>query len=130
MGFLGTGWRFPVATAPGGATAGPIAKARDDEKIAQAIWIILTTTPGERVMRPDFGCGLNRLVFADLGEATIGQVIQSVERALARWEPRIDVLSVDATPDSGQENVLLIDIDYVVLATNSRFNLVYPFYLG
>jgi phage baseplate assembly protein W len=132
MGFLGTGWRFPIGAQADGdlPPGGPIAMASDADKIAQSIWIILTTSPGERVMRGDFGCGLNRLVFADLSQATLGQVKDSVQSALAAWEPRIQLMSVDVAVDDDQPNVLLIAIDYVVLATNSRFNLVYPFFLS
>lgn len=129
--FLGRGWRFPIGTAPiAGQNAGPIAEAAKDDKITQSIWMILTTAPGERVMRPDFGCGLNQLVFANLSQETIGQVTNAVTLALARWEPRIQVLAVNAAPSPTLENVLLIGIEYLVLETNSRFNLVYPFYLS
>jgi uncharacterized protein len=132
MGFLGTGWRFPISAQAGTdlPPAGPIATASDADKIAQSIWIILTTSPGERVMRGDFGCGLNRLVFADLSQATLGQVKDQVQVALTAWEPRIKVMAVDAAVADDQPNVLLIAIDYVVLGTNSRFNLVYPFFLS
>jgi Bacteriophage baseplate protein W len=131
MSFLGNGWRFPVGTQPlDGEQAGPIAMLGDDEKIAQSIWIILTTSPGERVMRADFGCGLNQMVFASLSQSTIGQVITKVKNALAQWEPRISVDSVDATPSTTETNLLLISIAYTVSITNSRFNLVYPYYLS
>jgi hypothetical protein len=132
MGFLGKGWAFPITTAaptmPGAPT--PIAMSADDVKIQQSIQIILTTTPGERVMRSDFGCGLNLMVFADQSQSTIGDAVSEVKLALARWEPRINVLSVDAVSTVDEPNLLLINVEYLVLATNSRFNLVYPFYLS
>ena len=123
--FLGTGWKFPM----GLDESGGIAMAYDEETIRQSIWMILTTAPGERVMRPDFGCGIHDLVFAPNTPGTAGQVIAEVHQALVRWEPRIDVLDVDAAPDDTQPNLLLIAISYQVRTTNNRFNLVYPFYL-
>jgi Bacteriophage baseplate protein W len=123
--FLGTGWKFPVSL----DNEGKIALARYDESIRQAIWIILSTAPGERVMRPDFGCGIQDLVFAVNSAGTAGRVASLVRQALVRWEPRIDVLNVSAFPDASQPSLLQIEIEYRIRATNSRFNLVYPFYL-
>jgi hypothetical protein len=123
--FLGVGTGFPFALDP--ATRG-IARAEYEESVRQAILVILGTAKGERVMRPDFGCGIHDLVFANVSAATIGRITQEVHEALLRLEPRIDVTQVDVRPgDTG--NVLLIDIDYEVRATNTAFNLVYPFYL-
>lgn len=123
--FLGKGWSFPVH--PGGKTG--VAMSPGEKSIQEAIWIILATAPGERVMRPDFGCGLHRLVFAVNEAATLGQVKQEVHDALVRWEPRIEVLSVD-TEVRGRGEVLLINVHYRVRTTNNYFNLVYPFYLA
>jgi phage baseplate assembly protein W len=123
--FLGVGVSFPVAL----DADGQIELALYEESIRQAIWIILGTAPGERVMRPDFGCGIHDLVFAVNSAGTAGRVASLVRRALLRWEPRVDVLDVDAAADPIQPNLLLIKIDYQVRTTNSRFNLVYPFYL-
>ena len=123
--FLGVGFSFPVAL----DEAGRVAAARYEESIRQAIWIILGTAPGERMMRPDFGCGIHELVFAVNSAGTAGRVASLVREALLRWEPRVDVLDVDAAADSAQPNLLLVKIDYQVGTTNSRFNLVYPFYL-
>jgi len=123
--FLGTGWKFPLEL----DTNGGIAMASDEASIRQSIWLILSTAPGERVMRPDFGCGIHDLVFAPNTAGTAGQIINEVREALIRWEPRIDVLAVDAIPDENQPNLLLIAISYQVRTTNNRFNLVYPFYL-
>lgn len=124
--FLGTGWRFPIGTAEG---TDQIAMAAQNDSIRQSIWTILGTSPGERVMRPDFGCGINDLVF-DVNDAGLaGQVGSAVREALAVWEPRIDVLDVNAFPDQTNPNLLLIEISYQVRSNNSRFNLVYPFYL-
>jgi phage baseplate assembly protein W len=124
--FLGRGWAFPVTV----DTDGRIAMAGDDDGVRQSIRSILSTAPGERVMRPDFGCPLQDLVFAVNDTATAAQVSAAVREALALWEPRIDVLDVYAAADPDVAEVLRIEINYEVRATNSRFNLVYPFYLG
>jgi hypothetical protein len=124
--FLGLGWNFPIGT----LDSGQIAPTADgDTSIRQSIWLILSTSPGERVMRPDFGCGLSDLVFGVNNAATATAVTRAVREALATWEPRIGVLDVYAAPDPSRPNVLVIEINYQVLATNSRANLVYPFYL-
>ena len=124
--FLGLGWNFPVGVDAGGQ----IAPTPDgDTSIRQSIWTILATSPGERMMRPDFGCGLHDLVFGVNNAATGTAVTRAVRDALATWEPRIDVLDVYAAPDPSRPDVLAIEINYQVRATNSRANLVYPFYL-
>ncbi|HZF08741.1 MAG TPA: GPW/gp25 family protein [Thermoanaerobaculia bacterium] len=122
--FLGVGWRFPV-----GLAAGRIATAPYEEAVRQSIWIILATARGERQMRPDFGCGVHDLVFAVNSAEAAGRVASEVRQALIQWEPRIDVVRVDASADDADPSRLLIEIEYKVRATNSRFNLVYPFYL-
>lgn len=123
-GFLGSGWRMPV-----GLDGEQIAMAHHEESIRQAIWMILGTAKGERMMRPDFGCGIHDLIFGVNSAETAGRVESEVREALIRWEPRLALLEVRATPDPGQPNLLLIAIEYRVRANNSRFNLVYPFYL-
>lgn len=130
--FFGVGWHFPLALdldSADPARKGAVALAHYEASIRQSIWMILSTSPGERVMRPDFGCGIHDLVFAVNDEATAGQVISLVQQALLQWEPRIDVLGVTAAPDPAQPQLLLIEVTYRVRTTNSRFNLVYPFYL-
>ena len=122
--FLGVGWRLPV----GLDESKQIALARYEESIRHAIWMILGTARGERVMRPDFGCGIHDLVFAVNGAETAGRVASEVRQALLEWESRIDVLDVQVDP-GGDGETLFIKIDYQVRATNNRFNLVYPFYL-
>jgi len=100
-----------------------------EEDIRQAIRIILGTNPGERLMRPDFGAGLNQFVFEPLNTTTMAQVKTRVEEALIDWEPRIDVGEVRVSADPSDRNTLLIEVQYRVRATDSRQNLVYPFYL-
>jgi phage baseplate assembly protein W len=125
--FLGSGWAFPVS--PDGAGAVRMTSTGEDA-VRQSIWTILSTTPGERVMRPDFGCGIHDLVFGALDGATASAVSRTVRDALARWEPRIAVLDVYAAPDRDEPNLLLVEINYEVRSSNSRTNLVYPFYVS
>jgi phage baseplate assembly protein W len=102
--------------------------AEYEESVRQSIWIILGTAKGERVMRPDFGCGIHDLVFGVNTASTAGEVAQAVQEALLLFEPRIDVLDIQVHP-GGNGEALLISIYYQVRATNNVFNLVYPFYL-
>jgi phage baseplate assembly protein W len=122
--FLGIGWAFPPSLDP----SGEMATAAYEEDVRQAILIILGTAPGERVMRPDFGAGLNALVFEPLNARTLALVKHRVDEALTLWEPRIDNVAVEirTEPPRGR---LLIDIRYRVRLTNIFYNLVYPFYL-
>jgi uncharacterized protein len=123
--FLGVGWTSSVELDENGQ----IKMARHEDSVRQSIWMILGTARGERLMRPDFGCGIHDLVFANNTASISGQLISEVEQALIEWEPRIDVLHIDVTPDTNQPNCLFIQINYHVRTTNNRFNLVYPFYL-
>ena len=122
--FLGVGWSFPVAM----SAAGEISLAEYEESVRQSILIILGTARGERVMRPDFGCGIYDLVFAVNSASTASKVAQAIREALLMFETRIDVRDIQVQPQNAGE-VLLISIDYEVRATNNAFNLVYPFYL-
>ena len=123
--FLGAGWKLPVSV----DERGQIALSAADESIREAIWIILATARGERKMRPDFGCGIHDLVFATNSAETAGRVATDVRESLLLWEPRIDLENVDVRSDPEEPGRLLIQIEYRVRSTNSRFNLVYPFYL-
>lgn len=125
-GFLGSGWAFPVTA----DTAGGLRTSSGEDAVRQSIWAILSTAPGERVMRPDFGCGLHDLVFDVLDAATAGTVTRVVREALARHEPRIAVLDVYVAPDPAEPGLLQIEINYELRSSNSRANLVYPFYLS
>jgi len=122
--FLGQGWNFPIQT----RDEGEVSMALHEEDIRQAIRIILGTNHGERVMRPDFGAGLQAMVFQPVNTTTMSMVRHRVEEALIRWEPRIDNIGVTVTAESAQGR-LMIDISYRVRATNTFYNLVYPFYL-
>jgi uncharacterized protein len=121
---LGTGWAFP----PQLDVRGELATVSCADDIRQAIRIILSTSPGERVMRPDFGAGLPALMFEPLNTTTMTLARRRVEEALTTWEPRIDRVTVKVTAEA-RVGRLLIDIEYRVRATNTFYNLVYPFYL-
>ena len=121
--FLGKGWSFPVAL----GQEGQAGVAEGEESILQAIRIILSTSPGERVMRPEFGCRLHHLLFSVNDPRTTGRAAKEIRAALVRWEPRIEVLDVEAEAHGAE---LLISVSYRVRSTNNFFNLVYPFYLG
>jgi phage baseplate assembly protein W len=123
--FLGIGWKFPAQV----DEQGEIGLSRYEEDIREAIWIILGTAPGERLMRPEFGCGIHEYVFAPNNTRTAGLIRFRVEEALRRWEPRVELEEVAVRSDPRNPAVILINIDYRVRATDSRFNLVYPFYL-
>lgn len=131
QGFLGSGWAFPVRLDEHQHVQ---MTASGDEAIRQSIWMILGTARGERVMRPDFGCNIHDFVFGVHDAGTAHAICGAVREALASWEPRIDVLDVSAVPDTAAPGVvapnrLLIEINYQVRSSNSRFNLVYPLYL-
>jgi len=122
---IGTGVAFPLGVDRRGA----LALARDEEDVRQAISIVLSTAPGERPMRPEFGCGVHDYVFDVLDAATLGRMETEVRRALERWEPRIDVIDVDFELDGSSDGPLAITIEYRLRATNDVRNLVYPFYV-
>jgi hypothetical protein len=123
--YLGVGWKFPLqVTASGG-----LARARYELRVEESVYLILATARGERVMMPDFGCGIHDLVFAPNTPGTIGLVAQQVRRALVTWEPRIDVLDIVVDSPEGEPNLLLIKVGYRIRANNALANLVYPFYL-
>lgn len=123
--FLGAGWKYPVRT----DADRKIAMSEYEEDIKEAIWIILGTAKGERVMRPDFGCGIHDFVFAPINTATVNLVENAVREALTLWEPRIELTKVEVSTEQADEGKLIVSIDYRVRTTNNRFNLVYPFYL-
>ena len=123
--FLGVGWKFPLQVTPNGA----IARARYEQRIEEAIYLILSTAKGERVMMPEFGCGIHDLVFASNNASTLGQVSGAVRQALVTYEPRVDILDVNLETSPEQPNLLLIRVDYRIRTNNAIGNLVYPFYI-
>jgi phage baseplate assembly protein W len=122
---VGRGWAFPPRIGPQGG----LALTNERSEIEQAIRIILSTSPGQRVMRPTFGCRLHDLVFAPNNSRTAAQARRYVEEALGMWEPRIDVTRVNAQPDPEDTSRLLVGIEYKVKSTHDQRSLVYPFYL-
>jgi phage baseplate assembly protein W len=125
--FLGRGWSFPVRVDD---KEGTIRLSEYDKDIQQSIWIILSTSKGERVMRPDFGCGIHDLVFEVINTTSMAEIEASVREALGLFEPRIDVRKVKALSNGGgMDGQLRISIDYEVRGTNNQLNFVYPFYI-
>lgn len=122
---LGTGWSYPVTA----DAKGNIKMEEGVDNVETSVRLILSTAKGERVMRPDFGCDIHDQVFASLSPTTLHRIEDAVRTALVRWEPRIDVESVDAAPDSSNPGKVLIDVQYWIESTNSRANMVYPFYV-
>jgi Bacteriophage baseplate protein W len=123
--FLGRGWAMPVHLEP---RTGLVASVAYEEDIRQSIRIILETAPGERVMRPNFGCGIHDLVFTDLDSTTLQRIRSVVEEALRRCEARIEVLDVTVDEAATIQGELLVQIEYRVRKTNQTGNLVFPFY--
>jgi uncharacterized protein len=122
---LGTGWKFPMRI----NGRGGFSLSAEEQDVAEAIWIVLATARGERMMLPEFGCGVHDYVFASNNASTRGAIAYQVQQALIRWEPRIDVMDVRVEEDPAQPNLLLIHVDYRIRANNAFHNLVYPFFL-
>lgn len=125
--FLGRGWKFPVQL---DAVSGRVAESAYEESIADALKIILQTQPGERVMRPDFGCSLKDFTFQEMNYTMLSLMEKEVHRAITLWEPRIIDVEVKCKPDARRQGTVIIDISYVVRSTNNPYNLVFPFYLN
>jgi phage baseplate assembly protein W len=123
--WLGRGWAYPVQIDP---ATGSIAVAEYEADIRQSILIILETSRGERVMRPDFGCGIHDLVFETIDVTTLTRIETTVRESLTRYEARVEVISVRADPFEAANGLLLIELEYRVHRTNQLGNLVYPFY--
>jgi phage baseplate assembly protein W len=122
---IGRGVAFPLRV----DRRGGIALVAGSDDIDEAITIILGTAPGERVMRPEFGCGIHNYIFETMDAYTIGRLEQEIRIALDRWEPRIEVLDVEFDLSNADGGQLMIEISYAIRATNDLRNLVYPFYL-
>ena len=122
---IGSGLAFPLQV----DRRGGIALARDETDVDQAIGLILGTAPGERPMRPEFGCGVHDFVFDSIDASTIGKMENAIRDALDHWEPRIVVETVEFDLSDVDEGRLMIDIGYRIRVTNTMRNLVYPFYV-
>lgn len=124
--FLGTGWGFPPSFDRVNHLVRLVADAED---IAESIRIILGTTPGERVMQPTFGCPLNRLVFEKIDAAMIAELNHMIRFALLEFEPRINFIAADVLDREELDGIIHIAVHYAIVITNTRHNLVFPFYL-
>ena len=122
---IGSGLAFPLQV----DRRGGIALARDETDIEQAIELILGTAPGERPMRPEFGCGVHDFVFDSIDATTVGKMELAIRDALDHWEPRVVVETVEFDLSDVDEGRLMIDIGYRIRVTNTIRNLVYPFYV-
>jgi phage baseplate assembly protein W len=123
--FIGRGWAFPLRT---DATGG-IALVSREREIEEAIRLVLGTTPGERPMRPEFGCRIHDYIFGLADATTANEVAAEVRRALGQWEPRIDVQDVVVSFDALDQTLLYVDVRYAIRRTNDSRNLVFPFYV-
>lgn len=123
--FVGRGWGFPMRVDPNGG----IALVADEREIDEAMRVILATSPGERPMRPDFGCEIHEHIFDVVTPGLISALRRKVTESLELWEPRVTVVKVDVTPDSVDSAIVYIDIHYRINDTNNPRNLVFPFYM-
>lgn len=122
---LGKGLSFPFST----DVHGNINMSSYEKSVEESIRIILGTTPGERVMQPEFGCRINDILFSSNSGKTISLATHYIEEALVRWEPRIIVKAITGEEDPYNENLVNIKIEYEIRSVNTFFNMVYPFYL-
>jgi phage baseplate assembly protein W len=123
--FIGAGWAFPVHT----DVTGSIALVSGEREVIESIQLILATAPGERPMRPEFGCAIHDLSFAAADAATAGQIAYEVRLSLERWEPRVAVSDVVVSFDAVDRGTLLVEIRYTIRGDNDPRNLVFPFYV-
>ncbi len=123
---LGTGLAFPIQTDP----RGEIHLVSSDVDIAQSIQIILGTHPGERVMRPTFGCRVHEMMFEPRDSTTMSLIKKYVDEALQLWEPRIQVFAINTESSDDQDGAIFVEIEYQVKATHDTRSIVYPFFLA
>lgn len=123
---LGTGLAFPIQTNP----RGEIQLVSSDVDIAQSIQIILGTHPGERVMRPTFGCRVHEMMFEPRDATTMSMIKKYVDEALQLWEPRIQVFAINTESSDEQDGAIFVEIEYQVKATHDTRSIVYPFFLA
>jgi phage baseplate assembly protein W len=123
--FLGTGWAFPILPDP----AGGLRYVSGEASIQDCLLVLLQTAAGERVMRPDFGTTAPTLVFAPGSPANLRMLESSITDAIQAYEPRVELDSVVAEPTPGQENRVVVSVTYRVRQTNTKANLVFPYYL-
>lgn len=124
--FLGRGWAFPPALSAGGAGVEMVAGEGD---IRESLQILLGTVPGERVMQESFGCDLSSQLFEEPDQGLVNTIQRLVEDAIVEHEPRVDLEHVDVSRSADSPTCVVISVRYTVRGTNTRYNLVYPFYL-
>ncbi|UGA50359.1 MULTISPECIES: GPW/gp25 family protein [Dickeya] len=124
--FLGTGWGFPPQF---DAAAQSIGMVSGDEDVRQSLTLLLSTRPGERIMAPEYGCDIQGMVFEDLTLSTLTDMKARIEQAILFFEPRIRLQAIVIDNQQAIDGKLLIHLDYTLIATNTRSNMVYPFYL-
>lgn len=124
--FLGRGWSFPPSFMP---TDGEVEMVSDEQDIKESLFILLSTNPGENLLHPDYGCPLHRLVFDPMDGSLPVIISDMVRTALLYYEPRIIPKNIVVSQNPDQDGRLDILIDYVIVNTNTRTNMVYPFYL-
>lgn len=125
--FLGTGWSFPPTFSKGGADVETVSGVED---IHQSLQILLTTCQGERIMQDDYSCDLNNVLFEEMDQGLVNTLGNLISNAILYHEPRIKLDNLDISESGAQQGLLLISIEYTVRSTNSRFNMVYPFYIN
>ena len=125
--FLGTGWSFPPAFANGGAGVEMVSGAED---VRQSLHILLSTRLGERVMQDQFGCALDSVLFEEVDQDLVNSVSSVITDAILYHEPRITLDRLDVSEHTSQQGLLMISLEYTIKSTNSRFNMVYPFYVN
>ena len=123
--FLGKGWSFPPSFNINGKSTAMLSA---DDDIKQSLYILLSTAPGERVMRPNFGCGINKMMFDSLNNTSISQMKDLIKMSVLKYEPRVDLIdiSVEKVIEEGYVN---FNLEYIITSVNTRSNMVFPFYL-
>lgn len=125
--FLGIGWSFPPEFHKF-ADSLTVKMVAEEADIKESLWILLSTSPGERVMQPSYGCGLQGMVFETINQSTMTEIKDIIERAILFFEPRITLEEIDVNTEDALEGMIKIRLDYTVRKTNTRSNIVYPFY--
>ena len=125
--YLGTGWSFPPAF---DKTTASIMLVAEEIDVAQSLQILLGTRMGERVLQPNFGCNLDVMLFEPITTTLVANVKDMIHTAILYYEPRIDVDAIQINTVRVEDGLILIELEYTILATNSRYNLVFPFYLS
>jgi len=124
--FLGVGWKFPPTF---DKTSGSVMLVSEEEDIKESLNILLSTKPGERIMIPEYGCNLQKMVFEGIGVSTITQIKSMIQDAILFFEPRIILENIEVSKDSENDGLLLVNLVYTIRKTNKRSNMVYPYYV-